>query len=249
MGAASWPYPRLIAHRGGGSAAPENTLAGLRAGRAAGFHGVEFDVMLSADGTPHLIHDDTLERTTNGHGPVCAASDQQLARLDAGAWHSPMFTGEGVPTLEAAGCLCRELGLWANVEIKPYPGTEAETGRRAAALAADLWRGVALPPLLSSFSPEALLAARDVAPNLPRALLVEAVPADWPARLAVLGAQALHCSQRAMTPELAAAIQAAGYGLACYTANEADRVRALWAMGVDGVFTDRLDFQGLAPVA
>jgi glycerophosphoryl diester phosphodiesterase len=220
MGAASWPYPRLIAHRGGGSAAPENTLAGLRAGRAAGFHGVEFDVMLSADGTPHLIHDDTLERTTNGHGPVCAASDQQLARLDAGAWHSPMFTGEGVPTLEAAGCLCRELGLWANVEIKPYPGTEAETGRRAAALAADLWRGVALPPLLSSFSPEALLAARDVAPNLPRALL-----------------------------ELAAAIQAAGYGLACYTANEADRVRALWAMGVDGVFTDRLDFQGLAPVA
>lgn len=242
-----WPYPRLIAHRGGGSAAPENTLAGLRAGHAAGFHGVEFDVMLSADGTPHLIHDDTLERTTNGHGPVSAARDAELARLDAGAWHSPAFAGATVPTLEAAGQLCRALGLWANVEIKPSPGAEVETGRRAAALAADIWRGTALPPLLSSFSQETLLAAREAAPHLPRALLVEAVPPDWQARLVALGAQALHCSQRSMTPALAGAIGAAGYGLACYTVNQAPQIQALWAMGVDGIFTDRLDLQGLEP--
>lgn len=246
MGAASWPYPRLIAHRGGGSAAPENTLAGLRAGHAAGFRGVEFDVMLSADGTPHLIHDDTLERTTNGRGPVGAATDQELARLDAGAWHSPAFVGEPVPILTEAGKLCRQLGLWANVEIKPYPGTEIATGRRVAALAAEIWRDAALPPLLSSFSGDALQAAREMASHLPRALLVTEVPTDWQTRLAALDAQALHCSHRAITPELAAAVQAAGYGLACYTVNEAVRMQSLWAMGVDGVFTDRLDLQGLA---
>ena len=152
-----------------------------------------------------------------------------------------------MPTLAAAGQLCRRLGLWANIEIKPFPGSEAETGRRTAALAAEIWRDAALPPLLSSFSPEALQAAHQMAPHLPRALLVEEVPADWRVRLAALKAQALHCSHGAMTPELAAAVQAAGYGLACYTVNEAERVQSLWAMGVDGIFTDRLDFQGLVP--
>ena len=66
----NWPYPRVIAHRGGGVLAPENTLAGLELARNLGFEGVEFDVKLSEDGTPILMHDDTLDRTTDGHGPV-----------------------------------------------------------------------------------------------------------------------------------------------------------------------------------
>ena len=103
------PLPRWIAHRGGGSLAPENTLAGIRLAARLGFRAVEFDVMLSADGTPFLIHDETLERTTNGHGPVCATPDRVLHRLDAGQ-------GESLPTLAQAAALCRELGLLANVE-------------------------------------------------------------------------------------------------------------------------------------
>jgi glycerophosphoryl diester phosphodiesterase len=72
----AWPHPRLIAHRGGGALAPENTLAGLRTAASLGYRGVEFDVMLSADGTPVLIHDETLERTTDGRGPAGGGVDR-----------------------------------------------------------------------------------------------------------------------------------------------------------------------------
>ena len=80
-----------------------------------GIWAVEFDVMLSADGTPFLIHDETLERTTNGQGRVCATPDDVLLGLDAG-------NGEHIPTLAVAAALCRQYGLLANVEIKPATG-------------------------------------------------------------------------------------------------------------------------------
>src|SRR2546425_7902993 len=146
-----WPYPRIIGHRGGGTLAPENTLAGIRKAATMGFGGVEFDVMLSADKVPLLIHDETLDRTTNGQGSVAATPYARLASLDAGAWFGPEYRGERVPTLEQAGKLCVELGLWANVEIKPAQGFERETGAAAAKLALELWRGASPAPLLSSF--------------------------------------------------------------------------------------------------
>ncbi|GBG03153.1 glycerophosphoryl diester phosphodiesterase [Azospira sp. I13] len=260
-------YPRLIAHRGGGSRAPENTLAAIRAGHAAGFRGVEFDAMLSRDGVPFLIHDDTLERTSNGHGPVAQASAAALARLDAGSWHSPAFRGEPLPTLADALALCRQLDLWVNLEIKPGPGREAETGAAVAQVArvagASLVCRVprnmssaepcpaateALPParglVLSSFSTAALKSARQVAPELPRAWLVERVPEDWQQTLQALGAVALHCHHEALTPALAAEIIAAGYALACYTVNEQARMMTLAQWGVTALFTDRLDLAG-----
>src|SRR5215471_16471459 len=114
-----WPHPRIIGHRGGGALAPENTLAGIRKAAESGIRGVEFDVMLSSDGIPVLMHDETLERTTNGRGSVSATSFAKLASLDAGAWFGPGYRNERVPSFESAGRLCAELGLWANVEIKP----------------------------------------------------------------------------------------------------------------------------------
>lgn len=239
-------YPRLIAHRGGGSSAPENTLAAIRTGHAAGFRGVEFDAMLSADGTPFLIHDDHLERTTNGRGPVAAASDGLLQSLDAGAWHSAPFRGEPLPTLAAALALCRELGLWVNLEIKPSPGREAETGAAVARTA--LASGLAAPQLvLSSFSTDALAAARDAAPGLPRAWLTAAIPADWQRRLEALEARALHCRHSGLERQQAAAVLQAGYALACYTVNQRARLEALLAWGVTALFTDRLDLLAAAP--
>ncbi len=119
------PLPRWFAHRGGGSLAPENTLAGIRLAAQMGYRAVEFDVMLSADGTPVLIHDETLARTTNGCGRVCDTPDTVLFSLDAGG-------GERIPRYVEAVALCRQLGLLANVEIKPATGHEvatAETGR------------------------------------------------------------------------------------------------------------------------
>src|SRR6187549_733019 len=103
-----WPYPRLIAHRGGGSLAPENTLAAIRTGHARGFTAVEFDVMLARDNVPMLMHDDNVDRTTSGRGAMTTHDSAALARLDAGSWHSAAFKGEPVPTFAAAAKLCVE---------------------------------------------------------------------------------------------------------------------------------------------
>ena len=124
--------PRLIAHRCGGNRAPENTLAGLHEA-ARGCQAVEFDVMLSADGTPVLIHDETLERTTNGVGRVCETPDAVLFALDAGR-------GERIPTLAEAAALCQRYGLLANIEIKPSAGHEAATGA-VARFVQERWQG------------------------------------------------------------------------------------------------------------
>jgi glycerophosphoryl diester phosphodiesterase len=236
----AWPHPRLIAHRGGGALAPENTLAGLRTAASLGYRGVEFDVMLSADGTPVLIHDETLERTTDGRGRVADASDAELARLDAGSWHGEQFAGEPLPSFGDAAELCLALGLWANVEIKPSAGREAETGRKVAQAARELWAGAA-PPLLSSFSLEALAAARDAAPELPRGLLFVAPPAGWRETLQRLGCVSLHCSRSHFSPALLAETRAAGIPLLLYTVNDPEEAAELLREGVAAVFTDRLD--------
>ena len=126
--APGWSVPRVFAHRCGGALAPENTLAGLRISAALGFRAVEFDVMLSAEGSPWVIHDETLERTTDGRGPVCRSSNAALSRLDAGASHHRAFAGEPLPAFAAVAAACRALGLLVNVEIKPASGFDAETG-------------------------------------------------------------------------------------------------------------------------
>ena len=238
---ADWSYPRVIAHRGGGCLAPENTLAAIRKGKELGFTGVEFDVMLAADSVPVLIHDETLERTTNGDGPVARTPSAALEALDAGAWFGRAFSGEPVPRYVDAARLCMRLGLWANVEIKPAAGFERETGKVVAAMSAELWRAAPVAPLLSSFSIDALEAAAAAAPGLARGLLVEAIPDDWRDALARLGCVSLHCSFRHLTKAQARAVRDAGCALLCYTVNDPATVRELFAWGVDAVVTDRLD--------
>jgi glycerophosphoryl diester phosphodiesterase len=230
-------YPRIIAHRGCGALTPENSLAGLRLAARLGCRGVEFDVMLSADGVPLLIHDETLERTTSGCGRVVDMSFAELARLDAGSRHHPAFAAEPLPTLDAALRLCAELGLWANVEIKPSAGREAETGRVVSRQAATATGAL----ILSSFSMPALLAAAAQAPLLPRALLVKALPADWRERMAQAGAIAVHAAAQEMNAAAAQAVTAAGFPLACYTVNRRDDAERLFALKVAAVFSDRPD--------
>lgn len=230
-------YPRVIAHRCGGALAPENTLAGLRIAARLGCRGVEFDAMLAADGMPVVIHDETLERTTSGCGRVAATDSAGFARLDAGSRHHAAFAGEPAPTLDEALRLCAVLGLWANVEIKPATGQEVETGRVVARCAARSPASL----LLSSFSSEALQTAAAEAARLPRALLVEAIPADWRERMAASGALALHASARAMSIEALQALRAADVPLACYTVNRRDDAERLFALGVKAIFTDRPD--------
>jgi glycerophosphoryl diester phosphodiesterase len=241
----SWPFPRLLAHRGGGALAPENTLAGLRAAVGRRFRAVEFDAKLTRDSVAILMHDDTLDRTTNGHGSVAGADWDLLQRLDAGSRHDRQFAGEPIPTLAAALELCRELGLWPNVEIKPCPGRERETGTAVAEEVVRHWVG-STPPLLSSFSSVALEAAREAAPQLPRGLLVTDVPHDWRKQVDRLGCLSLHCEQRAATTVLLKEATAAGCPVLCYTVNRARTASQLLTRGVSAIVTDRLDLISLA---
>ncbi len=239
-----WPYPRIIAHRGGGTLAPENTLAGMRKARELGFSGVEFDVVLAADATPILMHDATLERTTSGSGAIDATAFADMIKLDAGSWFSPEFAGELVPSFERAGRLCLELGLWANVEIKPSKGFEAETGTKAALLASELWQDGQLQPLLSSFQPASLAAAKAAVPELARGAITKSIPADWEIWMQSLGCVSLHCDYRMLLPQQVRMVRDAGYWLACWTVNDPAIARVLFDWGVDAVITDRLDLIG-----
>jgi glycerophosphoryl diester phosphodiesterase len=248
LAAPMWPYPKVLAHRGGGVLAPENTLAAMRCGLEHGYHAVEFDVMLSADGVPILMHDERLGRTVAGAGDISDFSAAQLLHMDAGSWFGPQFAGEPVPAFADIAAFCKRSGIWMNVEIKPVPGYERETGRVAAETCAQVFvdeivagAAAASLPLLSSFSFEAMQAAQRAAPELPRAFLLDRIPPDWRELLQQLGAIALHTNQKHLTPELAQAVKSAGYGLFCYTVNEVERARELTAWGVDAFCTDRID--------
>ncbi len=237
----AWPYPRYVAHRGAGKLAPENTLAAMREGYRHGYRMVEFDVKLSADGVPFLLHDDTLDRTTNGMGRADALVWGELAKLDAGSWHSAAYAGEPLPTLCAIARWAIANGVACNIEIKPMPGRERDTGAVVAREARTLWRAAPVQPLLSSFAEEALAGARAAVPELLRALLVEDIPADWQARLARLGCAALNADWRGLHEQTVAAGHAAGYWVLTYTANDPQRVPQLAAWGVDAIITDAID--------
>ena len=176
---APWPYPLWIAHRGAGKLAPENTLAAFRAGAALGWRGFECDVKLSADDVPFLLHDSTLERTTDGSGQAGDLPWRELSQRDAGSWHSRNHAGEPMPTLAAIAAFVQRNGFALNLEIKPTPGVEEHTGQVVAEQVLRLWAKAQLPPLLSSFRPESLRGARERAPELPRALLVDTLWPGW----------------------------------------------------------------------
>ena len=239
-----WPYPRFVAHRGAGKLAPENTLAAMRVGHGFGYRMVEIDVRLSGDGTLVLMHDDTVDRTTNGTGRVGGMTWAELARLDAGFFcrdRLPAFAGEPIPSFEAIARWCLANGVAINVEIKPTPGFEAQTGCAVALDVRRLWRDVEPKPLLSSFQEEALDAARSVAPELPRALLQDKVTPDWADRLARLECIALDANYRELSAELVADVHARGARVACYTPNDRASVDALVGWGVDCIITDTVD--------
>jgi glycerophosphoryl diester phosphodiesterase len=236
-----WPYPRFAAHRGAGKLAPENTLAAMRAGFSRGYRMVEFDVKLSGDGVPFLLHDETLDRTTNGQGRADAMNWTELAKLDAGSWHSPEYAGETLPTLAAIAHWAIANGVACNIEIKPMPGRERETGAAVALDASELWRSAAVAPLLSSFSADSLRAARDAVPELQRAWLLDKIPADWQARLADLGCVALDACYKALTADTVSAAHGAGYKVLTYTPNDAGVISMLREWQVDTIITDAID--------
>jgi glycerophosphoryl diester phosphodiesterase len=242
-----WPYPKWIAHRGAGKLAPENTLAAFRLGARHGYRMFECDVKLSADGVPFLMHDAALERTTNGIGLGGDQPWDQLARLDAGSWHSRAYAGEPLPTFENVARFCLANGYLLNIEIKPTPGAEAQTGQVVADYAERIWRGQGVPPLLTSFKPEALQAAMQSQPQLPRGLLLDQFWDGWRQAAQRLQCVAVVCDYRMWDAAVVAQVHGAGMRCVSYTVNEQAAAQQLLALGTDGIITDRVDL--FAPAA
>lgn len=235
------PLPKIIGHRGVAGHAPENTLAAFRAASLMGLAWVEFDVMLSGDGNLVLIHDETVDRTTNGTGKVSELTVAQLKRLDAGSWFDPKFRRQRIPTILEATESISSYGLNANIEIKPAKGFEGETGWALGRYLATEWPQSLTAPIISSFSMEALEAVAVEAPGFPRALLVGRVPRNWRALTTKLGCALLHCSQGHLRKKEAERIRESGLHLLCYTVNNARKARTLWNWGVEAVFSDYPD--------
>ncbi len=257
----AWPYPRWVAHRGAGKLAPENTLAAFRLGASHGYRMFECDVKLSADGVPFLLHDATLARTTNASHQVLAPVDHAqvaikdvaneaiagnhpwatLSRLDAGAWHSRAYAGETIPTLDGIAAYCIRNGYFLNIEIKPTPGIERHTGEVVARHAARLWAGQSVPPLLTSFAPDALEGALDTQPELPRGLLLDELWSGWLETALRLGCQAIVCKHTLWDTSTVTQAKAAGMRTLSYTVNDEPAAQRLIDLGTDGIITDRVD--------
>lgn len=229
---------RIIGHRGAKARAPENTLAGLRKAHELGARWVEFDVMLTSDGVPILIHDETLQRTTTGRGSVAAHGLRAIRELDAGVRFGVTFAGERVPTLEEAIDLVLALGLGANVEIKPAAGHERTTGEAVAQTLLRRWPPERPRLLLSSFKRQALAAAQAAAPTIPRGLLAGRLPPDWREAMQELGCTTLHLDHARVTLAGLATLAREGVPVLLYTVNQAARARELLAGGAAALFTD-----------
>lgn len=219
--------PRVIGHRGAAAYAPENTLASFREARRRGATWVEIDVKLTADGVPIVMHDDSLKRTMGIDRLVAATPRAQLPK--------------DVPTFEEAIACFAELGLGCNVEIKPCEGREVETARVAVETLRRCWPASLPPPLLSSFKAASLVAAREAAPELARAILLDKIGEDWRQRAQAVGAVGVNTNGARLTAPQAVNIRKAGYALGVYTIDDGDVARALIGMGVDCIITDAPD--------
>ena len=244
-----WPYPRWVAHRGAGKLAPENTLAAFKLGASHGYRMFECDVKLSSDGVPFLLHDDTLERTTNGQGVAGLQTWQALQQLDAGSWHSAAYIGEALPSLETIAAYCIASGFDLNIEIKPTHGTDQRTGAVVAMHAARLWKNESRKPLLTSFKPDALQAAQDAAPDLPRGLLLHELWTGWIETALMLDCSAIICNHKLWDTSSVTQAKSAGFKLLSYTVNDETEAQRLLALGTDSVITDRVDLFKTAELA
>ncbi|MGE0152145.1 MAG: glycerophosphodiester phosphodiesterase family protein [Reyranellaceae bacterium] len=233
--------PPVIGHRGAAAYAPENTLASFREAKKRGASWVEFDVKLSADNRLVLMHDASLKRTAGLDALVATTSYADLRRLDAGSWFGPSFRDERVPDFEETIALLGELGLGANVEIKPCPGREEETAIAVVAALDRLWPSALPTPLLSSFKDASLAAAQQKAPHYPRFSLFDVIEGPWRERARAVGALGINTNGHKLRPESAQAIKAGGWMLGVYTINEGPKAKALRAMGADTVISDAPD--------
>ncbi len=234
--------PKVIGHRGACGYAPENTLESIKTAADIGAAWVELDVKLTRDGVPIIFHDDELDRTTNGSGLVAQTDYADIQTLEAGSWFSDGFSGVIIPTLEEAVDVLLQHNLGLNLEIKPCPGREKETTEAALDVLSQIWDDHD-KLLISSFQHVSLEAARDVANDWARGLLIggDEMPENWLELADYLDVQTINLGSRLVTEEICEAVMNEEYGLLVYTVNDPMEARRLQQWGVDCFFSDTPD--------
>lgn len=226
----------IISHRGAAALAPENTLAAMRLAFDQGVDFVEADVQLTADGVPVLMHDPTLDRTTNGTGFVSDRTLAEVQALDAGSWFSPAFSGEPVPTLEAFLDELAPTTSRALIELK------GEWGDEQIAAAAEMLRSRYLVDRVAfeSFELEHLVRLDELAPEFARVMLTRKWTQETIDTAAALTVSAIGARHKlfAEQPELITAARQLGIGTMVYTLNSKKTWKKAHAHGIDLIITD-----------
>lgn len=239
-----------IAHRGLNRQAPENTIPAFRLAAEAGVRWVETDVDVISDGTPILIHDSTLDRTTDRSGSIYDLTEPDLRHVDAGVWFDESYRGVRIPHLRELVELLNDHEVNLNLELKP--------NERGAASSLQLVESVlgclaALAPerevIISSFSQPLLMTFHERAPQYPIAVCFETVTLgdDWLSVLELCGASFVHPEDRGLTQSHVQRFTAAGYGVNVWTVNDPARANQLFNWGCSGVFSDWADQMLPAP--
>lgn len=220
----------LWAHRGASRKAPENTMSAFRAAELAGADGIELDVHLSRDGVPVVLHDETLDRTTSGHGPVARRTLRELRRLDAGRWFSPAFAGEPLPTLE-------EVFIWAKDRLRLNVEIKSPAAAEGVRLLLDRYPRIRV--LVSSFDHGALERLRGDAPELPLGFLSDSF--FWRRALergGTCGAESFHPRFDTVSAPLVRGCRSRGMLVHAWTVDDPALLRRLRRRGVDGIMTN-----------
>ncbi len=236
-------WPRVCAHRGGAGLAPENTLAACRRSLEVGVRWVEVDVRYTADGVPVLLHDDTVDRTTDGRGPVRGLRFAELRHLDAGGWFGAAYRGERVPSLEELFALLADYpAAGAYVEVKE-DGVDGERLAQEVLEVAERWE-LTDRVRLASFSPDPLRRARQLRPGVVRVALQGPLERPDPGRFVdERGAQVWGPHHAAVTEETVRAAHGLGIGVYAWTVNDPAEALRLQRLGLgrhpeDAVATD-----------
>jgi glycerophosphoryl diester phosphodiesterase len=228
---------RIWAHRGGSSAAPENTAASDEVARRAGVEWIENDVQPTKDGVPVVLHDETVDRTTDGTGAIRSLTAAQVAELDAGSWFAPGYAGLRVPTLASQLGGFKARGGSLLLEIKGAHPRES-----VARIVDEIHgRGMSRRVFVQSFEPQHLRWVREFAPELPLGLLRSTLDPDPPLIAKDLELSAYNPSEAAfgIRPGIVADLHAAGVAVNIWTVDNPASWNALERAGVDGIITNR----------
>lgn len=231
----------VIAHRGASAYAPENTLIAFDLALSYGAQWVEFDVMLSKDEEPFVMHDVNLKRTTNGHGNMSEVESSYIQTLDAGTWFSKQYQGEKIPHF-------RDILKWlifsnvkANIEIKPCEGFEKKTATVVLSYLQRYWPDANPLPLISSFNQDVLSLCRSLSPEMPLGFLAHSWDGSWQKQAELLNCTTVHMNHRILTRERVKEVKDAGFQVLAYTVNRKRLAKKLFSWGVDAIFSDYPD--------